>query len=388
MALLLHLRLRTTIKSNTSLLRRLFSTSNSGSGDQAPPNSNSPYSSFFGEVKDSLKQRSAKSQEASLDEIQKNVSQFRALTSAPSPPQQISFQKIYSNRLAQEKSTDFNVIRESLRNFGNRKGATRTSPEALKKVIGGTNALPELVFGRELRERKEGDGSSATKMGFVRTYKYEELGEKLRMLRPQGNAKGKDWFSLSKLNERLTRLREIEENEATRNSKGAVYAEVRDCLVRLDEAKKDDSKKASMQRLNILGQLAARTPYSLEPPKEHLVERYFHPDNMSSAEKMKIELAKIREEFKMSESDCGSARVQVAQLTTKIKHLSAVLHKKDVHSRKGLLAMVQRRKSLLKYLRRTDWDSYCFVISKLGLRDNPDYSNKIRSSRSGLAASS
>lgn len=38
--------------------------------------------------------------------------------------------------------------------------------------------------------------------------------------------------------------------------------------------------------------------------------QYFHPDNMSSAEKMKIELAKVREEFKMSESDCGSARVQ------------------------------------------------------------------------------
>lgn len=38
--------------------------------------------------------------------------------------------------------------------------------------------------------------------------------------------------------------------------------------------------------------------------------KYFHPDNMSSAEKIKIELTKVREEFKMSESDCGSARVQ------------------------------------------------------------------------------
>ncbi|XVF74829.1 hypothetical protein PTKIN_Ptkin13bG0142300 [Pterospermum kingtungense] len=56
--------------------------------------------------------------------------------------------------------------------------------------------------------------------------------------------------------------------------------------------------------------------------------QYSHPDNMSSAEKLKIELAKVRDEFKMSESDCGSARVQVAQLTTKIKHLSSVLHKK------------------------------------------------------------
>ncbi len=38
--------------------------------------------------------------------------------------------------------------------------------------------------------------------------------------------------------------------------------------------------------------------------------QYFHPDNMSSAEKLKIELAKVRDEFKMSDSDCGSARVQ------------------------------------------------------------------------------
>uniref|UniRef100_A0A7N2MHP9 Small ribosomal subunit protein uS15c n=1 Tax=Quercus lobata TaxID=97700 RepID=A0A7N2MHP9_QUELO len=100
---------------------------------------------------------------------------------------------------------------------------------------------------------------------------------------------------------------------------------------------------------------------------------YFHPDNMSSAEKLKIELAKVRDEFKMSDSDCGSGRVQVAQLTTKIKHLSSVLHKKDKHSIKGLQAMVQRRKRILKYLRRTDWDSYCLVLSKLGLRDNPNY---------------
>nr|POE94954.1 30s ribosomal protein s15 [Quercus suber] len=100
---------------------------------------------------------------------------------------------------------------------------------------------------------------------------------------------------------------------------------------------------------------------------------YFHPDNMSSAEKLKIELAKVRDEFKMSDSDCGSGCVQVAQLTTKIKHLSSALHKKDKHSIKGLQAMVQRRKRILKYLRRTDWDSYCLVLSKLGLRDNPNY---------------
>lgn len=45
----------------------------------------------------------------------------------------------------------------------------------------------------------------------------------------------------------------------------------------------------------------------------------------------------------------------------------------DKHSIKGLQEMVQRRKKLLKYLRRTDWDSYCLVLSKLGLRDVPEY---------------
>ncbi|VFQ73350.1 unnamed protein product [Cuscuta campestris] len=88
---------------------------------------------------------------------------------------------------------------------------------------------------------------------------------------------------------------------------------------------------------------------------------------------MKLELKKVRDEFKMSESDCGSARVQVAQLTTKIKHLSGVLHKKDKHSRKGLQAMVEKRKKMLKYLRRTDWDSYCLVLSKLGLPEKDYY---------------
>ncbi|CAH8390040.1 unnamed protein product [Eruca vesicaria subsp. sativa] len=100
---------------------------------------------------------------------------------------------------------------------------------------------------------------------------------------------------------------------------------------------------------------------------------------------MQTELTKVREDFKMSESDCGSARVQVAQLTTKIKHISSALHKKDKHSQKGLFAMVQKWKKLLKYLmlytlwlynrstKQTDCDSYCLFLSKLSLRNNPDY---------------
>lgn len=271
------------------------------------------------------------------------------------------------------------AIVQSLKNI---KAKNPTTP----RLIGGTAALPESVFGREMRRDSSATTTATTATAFLKTYGVEDLGKKLRMLRPEG--KGKDWFSVRELSERLVRLRKMEEEQTrstTRDVVGdsGIYDALRGCLTDMDQDKVDNNKKASMQGLSILSHFGGTPIYSLEPPKPHLVEKYFHPDNMSSAEKLKIELAKVRDEFKMSESDCGSARVQIATLTTKIKHLSAVLHKKDVHSRKGLIAMVQRRKRLLKYLRRTDWDSYCFVISKLGLRDNPDHTYR---ARSGTAA--
>ncbi|KAJ6414632.1 hypothetical protein OIU84_003600 [Salix udensis] len=169
----------------------------------------------------------------------------------------------------------------------------------------------------------------------------------------------------------------MEEKETESRISGFSYRDLRESLVKLKASNDEKAIKNSVQRLNLMGQLRASN-VMLQPPKKHLVEKYFHPDNMSSSEKMKIELARVRDEFKMSESDCGSARVQVALLTTKIKHLSSVLNKKDKHSRKGLIGMVQKRKKLLKYLRRTDWDSYCLVLSKLGLRDNPDHKTLTR----------
>ncbi|KAL6323261.1 hypothetical protein AAG906_029268 [Vitis piasezkii] len=247
-------------------------------------------------------------------------------------------------------------------------GATKSSV-----VIGGSDdALPMSVFGKDIRDRKEAE-STAMKTSFVKWYGPEELGKKLRELRPETGAES--CFSLKELNERLMKLREMEEKETESSISGVSYKDLRESLVRLRMADDEKTKKSSIQRLDILGRLGGTPSFMLAPPKEHLVEQYFHPDNMSSAEKLKVELKKVRDEFKMSESDCGSARVQVAQLTTKIKHLNSALHKKDKHSRKGLQAMVQRRKKLLKYLRRTDWDSYCLVLSKLGLRDNPNYKN-------------
>ena len=75
-------------------------------------------------------------------------------------------------------------------------------------------------------------------------------------------------------------------------------------------------------------------------------------------------------EHRLHESDTGSTEVQVALLTARINHLTEHLkvHKKDHHSRRGLLMLVGRRRRLLDYLRRNDVERYRALIAKLGLR--------------------
>lgn len=79
---------------------------------------------------------------------------------------------------------------------------------------------------------------------------------------------------------------------------------------------------------------------------------------------------KIIKQFAMSENDTGSPEVQVALLTDRINRLSAHLatHKKDNHSRRGLLQMIGKRKKLLAYLKAKDLDRYKALIAALGLR--------------------
>lgn len=74
--------------------------------------------------------------------------------------------------------------------------------------------------------------------------------------------------------------------------------------------------------------------------------------------------------FKTHESDTGSPEVQIAILTEDINNLNEHLrvHKKDHHSRRGLLKMVGRRRNLLTYLRNKDVARYRELINKLGLR--------------------
>lgn len=78
----------------------------------------------------------------------------------------------------------------------------------------------------------------------------------------------------------------------------------------------------------------------------------------------------IVSEYKIHDNDTGSPEVQIALLTTRINELTEHLktHKKDHSSRRGLLKMVGKRNSLLKYLTREDRARYLRIIARLGLR--------------------
>ncbi|WP_159566041.1 30S ribosomal protein S15 [Budvicia diplopodorum] len=80
--------------------------------------------------------------------------------------------------------------------------------------------------------------------------------------------------------------------------------------------------------------------------------------------------AKIVAEYGRCENDSGSPEVQVALLTAQINHLQGHFseHKKDHHSRRGLLRMVSQRRKLLDYLKRKDVARYTQLIASLGLR--------------------
>ncbi len=86
---------------------------------------------------------------------------------------------------------------------------------------------------------------------------------------------------------------------------------------------------------------------------------------------MTAELKKqIMADYAIHEGDTGSPEVQIALLTTRINELNAHLevHKKDHHSRRGLLKMVGHRRNLLAYLQKNDIERYRAIVKKLGLR--------------------
>jgi small subunit ribosomal protein S15 len=76
------------------------------------------------------------------------------------------------------------------------------------------------------------------------------------------------------------------------------------------------------------------------------------------------------EKYQTHERDTGSPEVQIALLTARINHLTEHLkiHKKDFHSRRGLLQLVGQRRGLLNYVKKQDVDRYRKIITELGLR--------------------
>ena len=82
------------------------------------------------------------------------------------------------------------------------------------------------------------------------------------------------------------------------------------------------------------------------------------------------ETAEVAKTYQLAENDTGSPEVQVAILTTRINQLTGHFktHKKDNHSRRGLIHMINRRRSLLDYLKKRDLDRYRTLIKRLKLR--------------------
>ena len=82
--------------------------------------------------------------------------------------------------------------------------------------------------------------------------------------------------------------------------------------------------------------------------------------------------AELIREFGKDENDSGSAEVQVAIMTERIRELTehVKIHKKDHHTRRGLLMLVGKRRRLLTYIKKRDINGYRELIAKLGIRDN------------------
>lgn len=90
---------------------------------------------------------------------------------------------------------------------------------------------------------------------------------------------------------------------------------------------------------------------------------------MTISKERKAELIRT---YGKNEHDSGSAAVQVAILTDRIKELTEHMksHKKDFHTRRGLLMLVGKRRRLLSYIKGNDINEYRELIAKLGIRDN------------------
>mmetsp|Transcript_9279 Transcript_9279/g.11721 ORF Transcript_9279/g.11721 Transcript_9279/m.11721 type:complete len:221 (-) Transcript_9279:176-838(-) len=108
---------------------------------------------------------------------------------------------------------------------------------------------------------------------------------------------------------------------------------------------------------------------SLEKEMSDKVKKLFHLSNASSSELTRIQKAKAMELFQMRPGDTGSSSVQIIALTNRIqqvqRHMST--HKKDYSGKRGLDALYVKRRNMLDYLERKDFDTYKTVVNALGL---------------------
>ena len=93
------------------------------------------------------------------------------------------------------------------------------------------------------------------------------------------------------------------------------------------------------------------------------------PSKLSITKERTAELVR---EFGRDEKDCGNANVQVAIQTERIRNLTEHLksHPKDHHTCRGLMQLIGKRRSMLKYIKNRDIEEYRALIKKLGIRDN------------------
>lgn len=276
---------------NSLLVHRFSTSQNDNNANNNSNNSSSSQqsslNSYFSDVKASLKKpsqiqqqhqnatvspfsRAAPSESASLEEIRNKLSEYRQRTVVPPPTganPSSSFQEIYKrNKNSDSKpgaTLSFEAIRESLRkkklNSSNSRidsnvAANSLSLSALKyslklkpqdgsTIIGGTQELPASVIGKEMKVERSGD-SQAMRTEFVKMYSYGELGAKLKELRGEGWEGG---FSLAELNERLMKLREMEEKESEIRIGGGWYGDLRECLVNLKMSSEEKTKKLTSE---------------------------------------------------------------------------------------------------------------------------------------------
>lgn len=139
-----------------------------------------------------------------------------------------------------------------------------------------------------------------------------------------------------------------------------------------------DRPRDSARGLNRRG--SKRAPVDFKP---ELVKQYLGPEHLSASEANRLTLRKVREAFAAHAHDCGGSAVQIAALTEKIRYMTEHLrtHHKDKASMRGLVAMLERRKKLLRYLRKSDGDAYGEVIYRLGLKDRSFVEEKYETSK-------